>query len=217
MSLIKEMYLHKEIQYFSLEREIFKNSILQNGQVIFDIGCGTGALGSYFIQNQSCLVHGFEINSNVINEAKSNLTSIVEGNIETDLIPFKNDYFDYIILGDVIEHLINPILTINRLKPYLKKGGTILITTPNIKHWSVVYNLLFKDSWDYKSWGILDFTHLRFFTKKSFLNMLNYNNEENFEIKRVIQNPSKSHYFNLLTLNIFNGFLASHLFIKIKK
>lgn len=212
------MYLSKDIQYFSLERDFFKNIITDNNQVILDIGCGTGALGSFFIRNQSCLVHGYEINSNIINEAKSNLTSVIEGNIETDLIPFNHDYFDYIIMGDVIEHLINPILTINRLKPFLKNnGGTILIMTPNVRHWSVVYNLLFKDLWDYKLWGILDFTHLRFFTKNSFSKMLENNNEKNFEIKRIIQNASKSYFFNLITCNIFNGFLASHLFIKIKK
>jgi len=213
---IKQLYLDKDIQYFSLEREIFKSEITNNNLNILDVGCGTGSLGSFFISNQNCTVHGFEINSNIIDLARENLTSVVEGNIEIDPIPFENRSFDYIILGDVLEHLINPIQTLQKLKKYLRKDGVLLVTTPNIKHWSVTYNLIFKDNWEYKEWGILDYSHLRFFTKKSLMDLLRKNQINNIKIERIIQNPSKSYIINKLTFSFFEGFLASHLLLKIK-
>lgn len=216
INTIKQLYLNKDIQYFSLEREIFKSEIKGNNLNILDVGCGSGALGAYLISNQNCEVHGFEINSNIIHLAKKNLTSVIDGNIETDPIPFEFNSFDYIVLGDVLEHLINPIQTLEKLIKYLNKDGVLLVTTPNVKHWSVIYNLIFKDNWEYRDWGILDYTHLRFFTKKSLNNILQKHDIANFSIKRVIQNPSKSHKINKLSFSLFEGFLASHLFLKLK-
>jgi 2-polyprenyl-3-methyl-5-hydroxy-6-metoxy-1,4-benzoquinol methylase len=213
---IKQLYLNKDIEYFSLERELFKSNIKRDNLNILDVGCGSGALGAFLIANQNCKVHGFEINSNIIDIAKNNLTSVVEGNIETDPIPFEFKSFDYIVLGDVLEHLINPIPTLEKLKKYLSKDGILLVTTPNVKHWSVTYNLIFKDDWQYKDWGILDYTHLRFFTKKSLTNMLMSNNITDFQIEWIIQKPSKSHIINKAFFNLFEGFLASHVFLKIK-
>ena len=213
---IKQLYLKKDIQYFSLERELFKSEIKGNNLNILDVGCGSGALGAFLISNQNCTVHGFEINSNIIHLAEKNLTSVVEGNIETDQIPFEFKSFDYIVLGDVLEHLINPMQTLQKLIKYLRKDGVLLVATPNVKHWSVTYNLIFKDNWEYKDWGILDYTHLRFFTKKSLNDMLQLNNISNFKLERIIQNPSKSHFINKFSFSLFEGFLASHLFLKIK-
>ena len=216
INTIRQLYLNKDIQYFSLEREIFKSEIIGSNLNILDVGCGSGALGAYLISNQNCKVHGFEINSNIIHLAKKNLTSVIDGNIETDPIPFEFNSFDYIVLGDVLEHLINPIQTLEKLMKYLNKNGVLLVTTPNVKHWSVSYNLIFKDNWEYRDWGILDYTHMRFFTKKSLTNILNKHNISNFSIKRIIQYPSKSHTINKFSFSLFEGFLASHLFLKLK-
>lgn len=216
-NIIEELYINKEQEYFSLEREIFKNNILANDLRILDIGCGTGNLGEYFIKNQNCEVYGVEINKHAFSQAKLKLSKVVNDNIETVNLDFKLNSFDFIILGDVIEHLINPNKVIIKLLPFLKNNGTIIITTPNVRHWSVSFKLIFKDNWDYKAWGILDFTHLRFFTKTSFINILESLNISNFEVEWSLQKPSKSSIFNFLTFGIFKGFLASHLLIKIKK
>jgi cyclopropane fatty-acyl-phospholipid synthase-like methyltransferase len=65
--LVEEMYLNKNTEYFSLEREIFKNSVLGKNLNILDIGCGTGILGKYFKENQNCKVYGVEINESAYN------------------------------------------------------------------------------------------------------------------------------------------------------
>jgi methionine biosynthesis protein MetW len=215
--LIQEMYLSKENFYFSLEREMFKNAIRENNKSILDIGCGTGALGLFLRTNQNCNVFGIEINNAAFQEAEKNLDGVIEGNVETIDIPYKNNEFDYIVMGDVLEHLINPMGTTKKLIKLLKPGGKILITVPNVRHWSILISLIFKGKWKYESSGLLDYTHLRFFTKKSLHEMLNDSGFKMVNSSNVIQKKSKSSFFNFFTLGLFSGFLASHTFIEIIK
>ena len=215
--LIEEMYLTKENSYFSLEREMFKNAIKEKNISILDIGCGTGVLGLYFRQNQNCTVSGIEINNAAYLESIKNLDHVIKGNVETLDIPYENNKFDYIVMGDVLEHLINPMGTIKKIIKFLKPGGKILITVPNVRHWSILISLIFKDKWKYESWGLLDYTHLRFFTKKSLHKMLNDNSFNLVKSSRVIQKKSKSSIFNFFTFGLFSGLLASHTFIEITK
>lgn len=215
--LIEEMYLNKDNTYFSLEREMFKNAIKEKNISILDIGCGTGILGLYFRKNQNCRVCGIEINNSAYLESKKNLDDVIKANVEILDIPYEKNSFDYIIMGDVLEHLINPIGTIKKLIVFLKPGGKILITVPNVRHWSILKSLVFRDKWKYESWGLLDYTHLRFFTKSSLHEMLNDNNFHLVKSRRIIQKKSKSAFFNFLTFGLFSGFLASHTFIELTK
>jgi 2-polyprenyl-3-methyl-5-hydroxy-6-metoxy-1,4-benzoquinol methylase len=215
--LVEEMYFNKNTEYFSLEREIFKNSVLEHNLNILDIGCGTGILGKFFKENQNCKVFGVEINENAYQVAKNNLDDVLRGNVESIDLNYPNNYFDVVIMGDVVEHLISPVDTIKKIMPTLKLGAKIYITVPNVRHWSVIKNLLFFDLWEYDTWGILDFTHLRFFTKKSITNLFQKNNFYVKSATRMIQKKSKSSYFNFLTLGIFSGFLASHTFLILEK
>lgn len=218
VDLIEELYANKEVNYFSLERQIFKDAVKENGLKILDIGCGTGILGAHFKKNQNATVYGVEISRSAYEKASKNLDRVIRGNIETLEIDFERDFFDVIVMGDVVEHLVNPIDTIRRLLPFLRPGGKIHITVPNVRHWSVVKPLLFSDNWEYKDWGILDYTHMKFFTKRSFSEMLNKIDQLTIiRLERVIQKGSKSSVFNLLTFNVFSGFLASHTFVSLEK
>lgn len=215
--LIEEMYINKNENYFSLERNIFKNAVLEKNLKILDIGCGTGILGAYFKKNQNCEVCGVEINESAFNEALINLDNVIKGNFELIELPYKENYFDFIIMGDVLEHLINTVISINKILPHLKESGSILITIPNIRHWKTLMKLLFLDKWKYESSGILDYTHMRFFTKKSIIDLLNENHINVHLTERVIQKNSKSYFFNIITFGLFSGFLASHTYLEIKK
>ena len=99
---------------------------------------------------------------------------MVWGDIETVDLPYEEEYFDYMIFGDVLEHLRDPWQTVKRLKPYLKKNGFMLASIPNVSHISVVVGLL-KGTAEYREAGILDKTHLRFFTKKTAMELFEKN------------------------------------------
>jgi 2-polyprenyl-3-methyl-5-hydroxy-6-metoxy-1,4-benzoquinol methylase len=214
---IEELYSSKDVGYFSLERQIFKNAIPENGLRILDIGCGNGVLGAYFRNEQKCEVFGIDINENACMEAQKNLDGVLHANVEVIDLPYETEYFDTIIMGDVVEHLINPVIALKKLLLVLKPGGKIFITVPNIRNWKEVCNLVFHDKWEYDTWGILDYTHLRFFTKTSIVSMLQKGQINVIDAQWVIQQPSKSNIINKLSFGLFEGFLASHTFLIVQK
>ena len=95
---------------------------------------------------------------------------IIWGNIEDKDLNFPKESFDYILLGDVIEHLVNPEETLRYLQQFLKRDGYIIASIPNILHYSAFIPLPFGE-FNYSEAGILDRTHLRFFTWRSICNM----------------------------------------------
>ena len=80
-------------------------------------------------------------------------------------IPYNPSSFDCIIFADVLEHLVDPLATLNKVKKTLKHDGTIIMSIPNVQFYGVVHELI-EGNWTYEKEGILDETHLRFFTLK---------------------------------------------------
>lgn len=138
---------------------------------ILDIGCACGGnLMRIREKNVQADLYGVELNENSAKFA--NLFGSVENhNIEEPLeFPWRVK-FDYIIMADLVEHLYDPLKTIKNLKPFLKDGGSILISIPNVMHITVIADLL-NGHWEYQDAGIMDKTHIRFFTKNSILDMI---------------------------------------------
>lgn len=130
---------------------------------ILDVGCACGA-SLLSIKNKfpSADLHGIELDPGSWSIA-SKLFPVTQGNVEEDL-DYPLESFDYIIFGDVLEHLHQPQAVLVNMKRYLKPGGMILASIPNIMHISVLGDLL-NGNFTYQDSGILDRTHLRFFTK----------------------------------------------------
>lgn len=148
---------------------------------ILEIGCGTGAtLLEIKSRYKNANVYGIEINENVCEITKNNCDLIV-GNIENMELPYQNNFFDYIILGDVLEHLNDPWKVLKNIKKYLKNEGVLIASIPNIMHVSVLKELI-KGNFEYTNSGILDKTHLRFFTLREIQKLFESNN---FCIKNV--------------------------------
>jgi len=75
--------------------------------------------------------------------------------------------FDFVVCADVLEHVKNPWAMLASLAGFIKPGGKLIVSIPNVRHWSVVLPLVFGGRWDYQDAGIMDRTHLRFFTKST--------------------------------------------------
>lgn len=163
-----------EISYYSNARTDIIDLIKQSSESeisVLEIGCGSGSTMSrieYLYPNAS--VKGIEISDEVAKIGRNQL-DIITGNIESMELLYEKECFDYIILADVVEHLRDPEASLKRLSSYLKDDGRILVSIPNIMHKSVINSLL-QGEFEYQDSGILDRTHLRFFTLSSIKKML---------------------------------------------
>jgi len=130
---------------------------------ILEIGCACGAtLLKIKSEYPKASCYGIEISSTATEIAACSM-DVIQGNIELMDLDYESNYFDYIIFADVLEHLIEPEKAIQKIKKYLKQDGHILASIPNIMHYSVILPLL-KGYFTYEDAGILDRTHMRFFT-----------------------------------------------------
>lgn len=163
-----------DIRYYTWSREELI-SLIEKGKGekfrVLEVGCGCGATLAkidYLWENAD--VCGIELVDSVA-RIGANYLDIIQGNIETMELPYEQEAFDYIIFGDVLEHLYHPEAVLRRLMPYLKQNGRFLCSIPNVMHESVILPLL-KGKFEYREAGILDRTHIRFFTLDSIVRML---------------------------------------------
>ncbi len=140
--------------------------------------------------------------------------------MERDL-DYPKEYFDYIIFGDVLEHLNQPEAVLVNMKRYLKPGGMILASIPNIMHISVIGDLL-NGAFTYQDSGILDRTHLRFFTKGEIIKMFSRAGYEILDTgnTRVWVSDDQMHLINklcALSTSETDAFLAYQYLVKAKR
>ena len=195
-------------QYYSQERPELLELILSSGGIrsVLDLGCGFGYLGRALKAKGARLVEGVELNPRAASVAMSNLDRVLLGSIENKGIIEKLSKYDCIICGDILEHLVDPWATLIRLKSHLEQEGRIVASLPNIRYFKILYDLIFKGTWEYKPEGILDQGHLRFFTKKESVKMFR---QTGYEICLIKYKYTK--YFdtlNRLTFKIFNDFFT---------
>lgn len=164
--------------YYRNERRALSAHIPAGDNVILDIGCGAGHFGAYLKHcGKAATVVGIELFPEVAEEARSLLDAVACANLdEYDFAHMAEDLgyekFDIITCADVLEHVRDPWGTLERLSGYLGENGMVIVSIPNVRHWSVLLPLLFRGRWDYRDAGIMDRTHLRFFTKATAVEMV---------------------------------------------
>lgn len=134
-----------------------------SGRRILDIGAGAGGIGAAIREESPRNLVAIEIDT----RSHAHLSTIYH-QVYTDISPVGGSQFDWIILLDVLEHLSSPSDFVQSLRPLLATGGKILASVPNVAHWSVRFPLFFCGSFEYRPLGIMDRTHLHFFSRKSF-------------------------------------------------
>ena len=151
--------------------------LINEGKKVLDLGCSDGIIGNYLSRYKKCEVYGCDIDDESIQIAKSRncYKKVFHADLDSDKIldkSLKFNYFDYVVIADVIEHLRNPENIIEIACKYLNNNGEILICVPNVTHENIIINLL-NERFNYNDLGILDNTHLRFFTENSFIDFIN--------------------------------------------
>jgi methionine biosynthesis protein MetW len=140
-------------------------SMIPSGARVLDVGCGTGSVSRLIMQACNCTLLGLEPDSDRAAAASSNGVEVVGTDLTEELIP-QFGLFDVVLFADVLEHLADPFGTLRLAQRFLRGGGAVVASLPNVAHWTVRLNLL-RGRFDYQSVGIMDATHLRWFTLRS--------------------------------------------------
>jgi 2-polyprenyl-3-methyl-5-hydroxy-6-metoxy-1,4-benzoquinol methylase len=216
-------YSVKTENYFSnVRRDIISLIPDKPDQKILEIGAGAGQTLLYIKENRiASEVMGVELMKMPgSSQEHPSIDKFQIANIEHEDIQAEEGYFDVILCPDVLEHLVDPWLAVEKIARHLKKDGLLIVSIPNLREWRTVVNIVFKGEFTYQpEGGIMDRTHLRFFCKKNVSQLLSTPSlspiwcKPNFMLKEVPEGK-KRRILNRLTLGLFENFLTvQYLFI----
>lgn len=166
----------------------------KNKQVL-EVGCASGVQSRIFKEKLECSVIGIEIDEEAAQQARKYCDAVIVGDIESlDLEEHLFDRkFDVITIADVLEHLRSPGAALQRLTPFLSDAGFIIASIPNIVFGGLILEMA-RGRFDYRPYGLLDDTHLRFFTLKSVHRLFEQANLEVLHIDRANRTIEESEF-----------------------
>jgi len=162
----------KEVDYNKKGTRVYEAShLIKDCDKILDVGCGDGAL--YTLIKSKCNgYYGIDISKTAISQIKDKKVNVRIVNLNEQKIPFQDTFFDYAVCLDVIEHVFDPVKLIEELFRVTKKEGFVILSTPNIRYYKHILNLIFgrfpKTSGDPEHY---DGGHLHYFTYKDLMGL----------------------------------------------
>jgi 2-polyprenyl-3-methyl-5-hydroxy-6-metoxy-1,4-benzoquinol methylase len=141
-------------------------------KTVLELGCSTGYF-SRILAQRNCSVIGVEVDQDAAKRAKEFCPTVLVRDLNrTDWTADLNQHpFDAVLIGDVLEHLLDPEAVLRQVRPLLRSSGSVIISLPNVVHWLTRLKLLL-GHFDYEPSGTLDYTHIRFFTLKTARKLL---------------------------------------------
>jgi 2-polyprenyl-3-methyl-5-hydroxy-6-metoxy-1,4-benzoquinol methylase len=178
---------------------------------VFDVGCGGGDLGC-FLKEKSCIVTGWDQKLDRIHKNAEFYKLLEERDVEKEGLG--NEKYDAVVFSDVLEHLYDAGKVLQQSRDLLNVGGKVLVSLPNVAYFENRLGL-FKGDWNYTDEGILDRTHIRFYTLASARNFLT---DAGFTIREmepeipIIHSAWKRNLFSFLSKNFPSLFAIGWIF-----
>jgi SAM-dependent methyltransferase len=215
--MINPGYPDEKDDYYNDPKAFLWELVPDGPNLVMDLGCASGRLGQRLLElNKAYKLVGVELFEPAARQAMKFYENVYIADIE-DLCLDYDKHFDIVICGDILEHLKDPLKTLTRIHKWLKDDGLLICSFPNIRYWRIIRDLMLRGEWKYTTSGIMDQTHLRFFTVRSFKRILN---EASFDVVRVnIRLPGgpRQAMFNRVTLGLFKEFLGFQIVLSARK
>lgn len=197
--------------YYQGERSEMLEFIPADAKRILEVGCGEGGFSAFLKEKLGAEIWGIEINETAGKKAEKIFHKLFIGDAFSLLGELPDQYFDCIIFNDVIEHMVDPYSLLYKIKSKLSKTGVIASSIPNVRHYNTLFSLVFKKQWRYEDAGVLDRTHLRFFTGKSIREMFD---EQGYDIIKM-KGLNRSTHRTINIVNILSlGWLSDTLYLQ---
>jgi len=192
--------------YFSHPRPQMRGFVPSEARRILDVGCGDGAFAAGLrderrARGQELEIWGLELDSSAAERAATHLDRVLQGPAQDRALELPPGTFDCVVMNDVLEHLVSPEVLLDALRPALAPGGCLVASIPSVRYFPNVWDLVVRGDWEYQDEGILDRTHLRFFTRQSMRGLFQ---RSGYSV--VLQqgiNPTSSWRFRLVNLLSF--------------
>lgn len=218
MNNLASEYTNKPERYFSGARTAFIDQLPLNplGRLL-EVGCGSGDTAAYALSEKKAgWSAGIELCAEPAELARRQLNDVIVGDVEVINIPYEKESFDALLMSEVIEHLRDPWAALTKLRRYLKAGAWVIAGSPNVAHYSVLFNLLM-GRWEYQSMGLMDKTHLRWFTPSSYRALFESCGFDVMYVGPAYPLRMKARCFNFLTLGKFQHLLHSQISITARR
>ncbi|MFT5295188.1 MAG: 2-polyprenyl-3-methyl-5-hydroxy-6-metoxy-1,4-benzoquinol methylase [Colwellia sp.] len=204
--------------YANVRSGLLDHVIKKDGSAILELGCAEGKTGKWLKENGHAAYYvGLDIHEPSIKIASHDLDEAICTDLDTFMFSSLGEKrFDFILCGDVLEHLRDPWAVLSDLSHVIKEDGTLVITVPNTQHYTVSLALLFKGEWSYKDAGILDRTHIRFFTRKTMFELYN-SKQYSLVANQALFWGRRDPFINKITLGIFENILAPQWNLVLKR
>ncbi len=192
----------KPDNYYESSREVMLQYIPLTVRRTLEFGCGCGFFSESIRKRMHAECWGVEINERAAQIASEKLYKVIRSDATDSLTILPDDYFDCIILNDVLEHLADPFYLLDKMKAKLNNGGVAVLSIPNVRFWNHLRAFVWRGEWDYQDAGILDNTHLRFFTYKSLVKLFRTSGYEILTMEGL--NPTHNTKFRIVNLLLLN-------------
>ena len=197
--------------YYSRSGGEIINLLPSKVERFLELGCGTGSISHWIKDHYRAHVIGIELCEAPAREAALHLDHVIVGDIEKLSLNIPTGSLDLVLCLDVLEHLNDPWTVTKRLAGLLRTGGYFITSIPNIQHYSMVLRVLC-GRWSYQATGLMDKTHLRFFSRSTAIEMLN---DADLDIDRVEPTlPRYERIANIATLGILQRFWTLQFLIR---
>lgn len=196
---MKELYEKKDISYYSHTRNELVPFIPNNIESVLDVGCAGGNFGQMLKELFNCEVWGIEPDENAAKIADQKLDKVLPVPFDEQVAIPVGKKFDCIFFNDVLEHLAQPEEALRLASKYVKGSGCIIASIPNLRFYPAMLSLIRHKDFKYLDAGVMDKTHLRFFTKKSMVRLFE---ESGYTVQRI-EGINKHRFSYLEILNFF--------------